>query len=93
MNHADTGFIVSLYLAESTSGTARGEAALMSQPMALVPLSRLEIRNAFNRAVNRGRISLTQRDAYWEKIEEGSAAVFSSRRRFQRRNFMPKRAS
>ena len=53
VNYADTGFIVSLYLAESTSGTARGEAALMSQPMALVPLSRLEIRNAFNRAVNR----------------------------------------
>ena len=74
VNYADTGFIVSLYLAESTSGTARGEAALMSQPMALVPLSRLEIRNAFNRAVNRGRISLTQRDAYWEKIEEGIAS-------------------
>ena len=73
VNYADTGFIVSLYLPESTSGTARSEAGMMSHPMGLVPLSRLEIRNAFNRAVNRGRISLAERDAYWEKIEEGIA--------------------
>jgi hypothetical protein len=69
MNYADTGFIVSLYLAETTSAAAEKDAAAMKEPLALIPLSRLEIRNAFNRAVNQGRITLTQRDAYFEVFE------------------------
>ena len=43
----------------------------MKEPLALIPLSALEIRNAFNRAVNQRRITLAQRDAYFEKIEAG----------------------
>ena len=69
MNYADTGFIVSLYLPETTSGTARAEMAARNEPLALTPLSRLEIRNAFNRAVNQGRITLAQRDAYFGIVE------------------------
>lgn len=71
MNYADTGFIVSLYLSETTSAAAGKEAAAMKEPLALTPLSRLEIRNAFNRAVSQGRITLAQRDAYFEVIETG----------------------
>ena len=71
MNYADTGFIVSLYLPETTSGTARGEMAVWKEPLAITPLLRLEIRNAFNRAVNRGRITPAQRDTYFEIVESG----------------------
>lgn len=71
MNYADTGFIVSLYLAETTSGAARKEAAAMQEPLALIPLSQLEIHNAFNRAVNQGRITLAQRDTYLAVVEAG----------------------
>ena len=71
MNYADTGFIVSLYLSETTSAAARKEASAMKEPLALIPLSQLEIRNAFNRAVNQGRITLAQRDAYFDVVESG----------------------
>ncbi len=71
MNYADTGFIVSLYLEETTSEAASKEAAAMKEPLALIPLSQLEIRNAFNRAVNQGRITLAQRDTYFEIVEGG----------------------
>ena len=43
------------------------------EPLAITPLVRLEIRNAFNRAVNRGRITLAQRDTYFEVVESGVA--------------------
>jgi predicted nucleic acid-binding protein len=71
MNYADTGFIVSLYLEETTSEAASKEAAAMKEPLALTPLSQLEIRNAFNRAVNQGRITLAQRDTCLEIVEGG----------------------
>lgn len=71
MNYADTGFIVSLYLEETTSEVASREAAAMKEPLALIPLSQLEIRNAFNRAVNQGRITLAQRDTYFEIVAGG----------------------
>ena len=73
MNYADTGFIVSLYLPETTTGAARGEMAAGKEPLAITPLMRLEIRNAFNRAVNRGRITLAQRDRYFETVESALA--------------------
>ncbi len=70
MNYADTGFIVSLYLEETTSGVASALVAQMKEPLALTALSQLELRNAFNRAVNRGRITLAQRDAYGAAVED-----------------------
>ena len=71
MNYADTGFIVSLYLEERTSEAASAEMALEKEPLAITPLLQLEIRNAFNRAVNRGRITLAQRAAYFAIIDAG----------------------
>ena len=45
--------------------------AVWKEPLALTPLSLLEIRNAFNRAVHRRSITLAQRDAYFEIVEAG----------------------
>ena len=73
---ADTGFIGSLYLKESTSAAAR--AAIQSEPAVLpyTPLVALELRNAFNRAVQRGRVTLAQRDALWQDVEADIAGGF-----------------
>jgi predicted nucleic acid-binding protein len=71
MNYADTGFIVSLYLEETTSETASEAMEASKEPLALTPLSQIEIRNAFNRAVNQRRITLAQRDSYFEEFASG----------------------
>ena len=70
---ADTGFIVSLYLEELTSERARASMASRAEPLALIPLLRLEMRNAFNLAVNRRRITATQRDEHFAAVEEDIA--------------------
>lgn len=73
---ADTGFIVSLYLPESTSAPAR--AAIQATPaiLPLTPLILLELRNAFNRSVQQQRITLAQRDALWRDVEADIASGF-----------------
>jgi predicted nucleic acid-binding protein len=73
---ADTGFIASLYLKESTSAPAR--AAIQASPavLPLTPLAALELRNAFNRAVQRQRITAAQRDALWQDVETDIASGF-----------------
>jgi predicted nucleic acid-binding protein len=73
---ADTGFIASLYLKESTSASAR--AAIQASPVGLplTPLAALEMRNAFNRAVQRQRITTAQRDALWQDVEADIASGF-----------------
>jgi predicted nucleic acid-binding protein len=73
---ADTGFIGSLYLKESTSAAAR--AAIQSELVVLpyTPLVALELRNAFNRAIQRGRITMAQRDALWQDVEADIAGGF-----------------
>ena len=73
---ADTGFIVSLYLPESTSAPAR--AAIQAAPavLPLTPLILLELRNAFNRSVQQQRITLAQRDALWQDVETDIASGF-----------------
>ena len=69
VNYADTGFIVSLYLEELTSERARAAMASLKQPLALTPLLRLEMRNAFNLAVNRKRINAAQRNGHLAAVE------------------------
>ena len=69
VNYADTGFIVSLYLEELTSERARAAMASLKEPLTLTPLLRLEMRNAFNLAVNRKRITAAQRTAHLAAIE------------------------
>ena len=75
---ADTGFLVSLYLEETTSKAA--DAAVGKdkdrQPLPLTPLVLLEMRNAFNRSVQRQRITAAQRDALWQDVEADIASGF-----------------
>lgn len=73
---ADTGFIASLYLKETTSAPAR--VAIHATPviLPLTPLAMLELRNAFNRSVQRRRITAAQRDALWQDVEADIASGF-----------------
>ena len=73
---ADTGFIASLYLKESTSAPAR--AAIQAAPVVLplTALAALELRNAFNRAVRRQRITTAQCGALWQDVEADIASGF-----------------
>jgi hypothetical protein len=73
---ADTGFLASLYLKESTSVAAL--AAIQSDPAILpyTPLVALELRNSLNRAVLHRRITMAQRDALWQDVEMDIAGGF-----------------
>ena len=73
---ADTGFIASLYLKESTSAQARAAVQAVSLSLPLTPLAMLELRNVFNRAVHRQRITAAQRDALWQDVEADIAGGF-----------------
>ena len=73
---ADTGFIASLYLEESTSQAADAALGSKREPLPLTPLAMLELRNAFNRAVQRQRITPAQRDAIWQDVEADIASGF-----------------
>ncbi len=66
---ADTGFIASLYLKESTSARARAAVQAAAVPLPLTPLALLELRNAFNLAVKWQRITPADRDALWQDVE------------------------
>ncbi|HZM06435.1 MAG TPA: type II toxin-antitoxin system VapC family toxin [Candidatus Saccharimonadales bacterium] len=73
---ADTGFIASLYLQESTSAQARATIQAAPVVLPLTPLAMLELRNAFNRSVQRQRITTAQRDALWQDLEADIASGF-----------------
>ena len=73
---ADTGFIASLYLEEATSKAADAALGGRREPLPLTPLVALELRNSFNRAVLRGRITRAQRDAIWQDVEADIASGF-----------------
>jgi hypothetical protein len=73
---ADTGFIASLYLEESTSKAADAALGTKREPLPLTPLARLELRNAFNRAVHRQRLTGEERDALWQDVEADIASGF-----------------
>jgi predicted nucleic acid-binding protein len=73
---ADTGFIASLYLQETTSAPARAAVQATPVTLPLTPLAMLELRQAFNRAVHRRRITAAQRDALWQDVEADIASGF-----------------
>jgi hypothetical protein len=73
---ADTGFIASLYLEETTSQAADAALGKKRDPLPLTPLVTLELRNALNRAVQRQRITIAQRDALWQDVEADIASGF-----------------
>ena len=77
--YADTGFIVSLYKAETTSARA---AALMSDlpaPVWTSPLGELEMRNAFHLSVFRSELSteaaVLKRQLFFEDVATGVFAI------------------
>lgn len=73
---ADTGFIASLYLEESTSKAADAALGKPPGPLPLTPLAALELRNAFNRAMQRQRITEAERDELWQDVEADIASGF-----------------
>lgn len=54
--YADTGFVVSLYKAETTSAAAAATMARLQAPVWLSQLGELELHNAFQLSVFRGEI-------------------------------------
>ena len=73
---ADTGFIASLYLEESTSKAADAALGVKREPLPLTPLVMLELRNALNRSVQRRHITTAQRDALWQDVEADIVSGF-----------------
>ncbi len=67
--YADTDFIASLYLEETTSAAAEAIFETHGSPLPLTPLVYLELRNAFNLAVKRGRITEFVRNGLWTQFE------------------------
>jgi predicted nucleic acid-binding protein len=67
--YADTGFIASLYLEETTSAQADSLLAAHGAPLPMTPFILLELRNAFNLAVQRKRITESGRNSIWNLFE------------------------
>ncbi|MDB6119347.1 MAG: twitching motility protein PilT [Verrucomicrobiaceae bacterium] len=67
--YADTGLLVSLLLPETTTAAAIAAVAPLSSPLPLLPLGLLELRNALNFAIHRGRITPEERDALGKRLE------------------------
>lgn len=74
--YADTGFLVSLYLEESSSKAADAALGPNRQPLPVTPPGMLELRNALNLAVKWRRITLTERDTIWQDVEADIADGF-----------------
>ncbi len=67
--YADTGLLISLYLPETTTAAAQAAVSSLSSPLPLLPLGLLELRNALNFAINRGRITASERDLLGKNLE------------------------
>lgn len=67
--YADTGFVASLFLVERTSRIADRTIEAVRDPLPPIPLAQLELRNTFNLAIVRKRITATERDALWHRFE------------------------
>ena len=67
--YADTGLLISLLLPEATSAAAMAAVARLSSPLPLLPLGMLELRNALNFAIHRGRITTAERDLLAKRLE------------------------
>lgn len=67
--YADSGLLASLYLEEATTKRAESVMEGHAEPLPLTPLAVLELRNALNLAIVRGRISEAERDAAWHRFE------------------------
>ena len=68
-SYADTGFLVSLYINETTTTAANIAVQVVRRPLPLIPLAYLELRNALLLAVFRKQISEATRQAAWRRVE------------------------
>jgi predicted nucleic acid-binding protein len=68
--YADTGFVVSLYKAETTSASAAGVMGRLQAPVWLSQLGELELRNAFHLAVFRGEFDLAAAALKWRLFQD-----------------------
>ncbi len=87
--YADTGFLLSLHLPESTSAVASAVMAQLHDPLPVTRLVALEFRNALHLGVFRHRLAESERAAVWaafsrdleagllERIEADEGAVFA----------------
>ncbi len=73
MEYADTGFLLSLYLPETTTAAAAATMRNTTAPLPLIALTLLELRNGFRLAVFRRYISEHQRAQCWEQLERDIA--------------------
>jgi predicted nucleic acid-binding protein len=71
---ADSSLIVALYLAEVDSARADAACASVPPPILLTEWHRVEIANAFQRAVKNGRITATQAALLWQDFTADIAA-------------------
>jgi hypothetical protein len=73
--YADTGFVVSLYKAETTSAEAAQAMSQLQAPVLLSQLGELELHNAFPLAVFRGEIdptsALRKKQLFAEDLAKG----------------------
>ena len=67
---ADSSLIVALYLAEVDSARADAACAAVPPPILLTDWHRVEIDNAFQRAVKNGRITSTQAAQLWQDFTD-----------------------
>ncbi|CAN5699184.1 hypothetical protein BH20VER1_BH20VER1_11650 [soil metagenome] len=67
--YADSAFITPLLLQESSTVTCERLTKNLDTALPLIPLAQLEVRNAMNAAIARGRITAADRDALWRQFE------------------------
>ena len=67
---ADSSLIVALYLAEVDSARADAACAAVPPPILLTDWHRVEIANAFQRAVKNGRVTSTQAAQLWQDFTD-----------------------
>jgi len=71
---ADSSLIVALYLAEADSARADATCASLPPPILLTDWQRVEIANAFQRAVKNGRITDAQAAQLWQDFSTDISA-------------------
>ncbi len=77
--YADTGFVVSLYKAETTSPAAAATMSRLQETVWLSPLGELELHNAFQLSIFRGEIdapaALLKKQLFAEDLAKGVFAL------------------
>jgi predicted nucleic acid-binding protein len=68
--YADTGFLLSLHLQETTSARAAAAVLPITEPLPVTPLVALEFRNALRLAAFRKQLVEAERAAAWASFEK-----------------------